>query len=60
MPTLLRIAVAGLAFSLAARAAATASIHYQGRLLDTNGVPVNGTAVMSIGLHTNPTAGAAV
>ncbi len=37
---------------------APARIHYQGRLLDTNGAPVNGSVDIGIGLYTNATAGA--
>jgi hypothetical protein len=44
----------------AANAVTPTLVHYQGRLLDTNGAPINGTPAMAVALHTNATAGAAL
>lgn len=54
------IPILAMALATSASAAVPSLIHYQGRLLDTNGVPVNGTPLMAVALHTNATSGASL
>lgn len=49
-----------LSLACAAQGQGPALIHYQGRLLDTAGTPVNGAVNVSVGLYTNAATGVPV
>lgn len=55
-----KVAATALLIAAAARGGSPALIHYQGRLLDTTGTPVNGSVSIAVGLYSNVSSGAAV
>ena len=60
LPRIALLTAAAFVAACTARAQVPTAIHYQGRLLDATGTPVNAAVSVAIGLYTNDASGAAV